>query len=192
MASVSAVRAQSPIHRCVSASGEPVFTDRACSDLRATPVTERPAAASAPNQGVAQLPPPILCARDNRQLRQGVIDAFANQDVNRLAGLMLWRGYSHRAAVTHIQSLRAAVRRPVLDLDDAYDPEYPTTASENDPYAPFDTNQVDPYSSASNNRPPPSQLVVHTAGTDGSGNPHEFRFDIIHRDGCLWLGHAGD
>jgi hypothetical protein len=32
--------------------------------------------------------------------------------------------------------------------------------------------------------------VLHTAGMDGSGSPHELRFDIVRRAGCLWLRNA--
>lgn len=183
----AAAQAQSPIHRCVSDQGEPVFTDRTCADLSATPVTQSPATSSTPTQGVPYQPPPILCARDNQQLRQIVIDAFANQDANRLAGLMLWRGYGHRAAVANIVSLHAAMRQPLLDLDDPDDDAVsPGTFASTEP----DNMPMDPYRSAPESPTPQPQLVVHTAGTDGSGKPHELRFDIIRRDGCLWLGHA--
>jgi hypothetical protein len=33
--------------------------------------------------------------------------------------------------------------------------------------------------------------VLHLAGTDGSGNPRELRYSIVHRYGCLWLSHGG-
>lgn len=206
MAPAAPAAAQSPIHRCVSAQGNPVFTDRSCADLRATPVTGNSAAPSSPGQGVPLQPPPILCARDNQQLRQSVIDAFANHDANRLAGLMLWSGYSHRAAVANIESLRATMRQPILDVDgpgdDATPFDDPTplddptpsdgpTPSDTTPSAALGGMPMDPFPPASSNPPPVQQLVVHTAGTDGSGIPHALRFDIIPRDGCLWLGNAG-
>jgi hypothetical protein len=40
--------------------------------------------------------------------------------------------------------------------------------------------------------PPPAnaQLVLRTAGNDGSGSPHELRFNVVSRAGCLWLRNA--
>jgi hypothetical protein len=35
------------------------------------------------------------------------------------------------------------------------------------------------------------QIVVRTAGTDGSGVPHETHFGVVHRSGCLWLRNSG-
>jgi hypothetical protein len=171
------VAAQNPIHRCIGANGGPVFTDQPCDSMQATSVTAaaKPADASQPAG-----PPPITCASGIGQLRQNVIDAFANHDANRLAGLMLWGGYGRGAAVADIRSLAALMRYPLLDLGPADDPA--AAGSSADPF-PRD--------------PPPAapeqahQLVLHVAGNDADGNPRELRFDIVHLSGCLWLRNAG-
>ena len=167
-----------------------MFTDRTCADLQATPAVNRPDGQSSPTQGAPPPPPPILCARDNQQLRQSVIDAFADHDANRLAGLMLWGGYGHRAAVSDIQSLRQAMRQPLLDLNDPDDPAQTPPPADSSASTALDAMPMNRYSPSTYGAPSVPQLIVHTAGTDGSGNSQELRFDIIQRDGCLWLGHA--
>lgn len=169
--------AQTAIHRCIGADGSPVFTDQPCATLNATPVN--PPARAAADTGLAA--PPILCAANRQDLRQAVIDAFADRNPNRLAGLMLWSGYGHAAAVADIRSLAALMREPLLDIDPGDEPA---------PARPAGTDALDdPFAIATPPAPPPTshQLVLHTAGNDGSGTPHERRFDIVRRAGCLWL-----
>jgi len=172
--------AQNPIHRCVGADGNPVFTDQLCSTLQATPLTPPTNPTTKPSDDSHPVePPPILCASTLGELRQSVIDAFANHDANRLAGLMLWNGYGHGAAVTDIRALSALMQQPLLDLGPA--PPGPP--------APAADNSADPLASVAPPVPPPvsDQLVLHTAGNDGSGVPHELRFGIVRHAGCLWL-----
>ncbi|UGB38541.1 DUF4124 domain-containing protein [Frateuria soli] len=106
-------RAQSPIYHCIAADGHPVFTDRPCASLQATPAP----ASSATDPPPSLRPPAVTCAADVDQLRGAVIDAFANADANRLAGLMLWGGYGEHAAVTDIRELAALMRRPLVGID---------------------------------------------------------------------------
>ena len=173
--------AQLPIHRCVGANGGPVFTDRPCATLNATPVEASHRAA--PASELAK-PPAVLCAADMAELRQSVIDAFASHDVNRLAGLMLWGGYGRHAAIADIQSLNALMKYPLLDISPGSD----TANQTNDPAMalddPFGPDQPPPAPS------PANQLILHTADNDGSGGPREVRFDITRRAGCLWLHNA--
>lgn len=172
--------AQTAIHRCIGANGSPVFTDQPCAALNATPVN--PPTRAVDDAGMVA--PPTLCAADRQALRQAVIDAFAERDANRLAGLMLWSGYGHAAAVADIRSLAALMRQPLLDIDPGSDPTPARPAS-------ADTLD-DPFATHTPPAPPPAshQLVLHTAGNDGSGTPHERRFDIVRRAGCLWLRNA--
>jgi hypothetical protein len=181
------VAAQNPIHRCIGANGNPLFTDQPCVALQATSVAPA-VAASAGNPPAG--PAPVLCAANLGELRQSVIDAFASRDANRLAGLMLWGGYGRGAAIADIRSLGALMKQPLLDLGPANDP----ASGSSDPPAPAPA----PASSTDSPDPDPpgtrptagNQLVLHTAGSDGSGTPHELRFDIVRRAGCLWLRNA--
>ncbi|MFZ0871341.1 MAG: DUF4124 domain-containing protein [Rhodanobacter sp.] len=166
--------AQNPIHRCVGADGNPVFTDQLCTTLQATPLNP----AAKPSDDIHPVePPPILCAATLGELRQSVIDAFANHDANRMAGLMLWNGYGHGAAVADIRSLSALMRQPLLDLGPPPGPP-PAGGSSTDPFTPT-TPPATPLVS--------DQLVLHMAGNDGGDSPHELRFDIVRHAGCLWL-----
>jgi hypothetical protein len=179
--------AQNPIHRCIGADGGPLFTDQPCTALQGTAVSPA-AATTAGSSGQPSEPAHLLCAASLGALRQSVIDAFASRDANRLAGLMLWGGYGRGAAIADIRSLNSLMKQPLLDLSPTDDPAH----AGSDPPAPGNSSSVDPFDP----NPPASapaagnQLVLHTAGMDGSGSPHELRFDIVHRAGCLWLRNA--
>jgi hypothetical protein len=177
--------AQTPIHRCTGPNGNPLFTDQPCAALQATPLST-PVKAGDDNH--SNEPPPVMCAANVAALRKSVIDAFANHDANRMAGLILWSGYGHAAAVADIRSLSMQMRQPLLDLGPSgdppadADPSTPSSAgSSADPFAP-----TTPVAAAHAS----DQLVLHTAGNDGSGSPHELRFSIVRRSGCLWLRNA--
>lgn len=165
--------AQTAIHHCIGRNGNPVFTDQPCATMQASPVSPSAAAGDA-----AQSTPPMLCAATRDDLRQAVIDAFAHQDANRLAGLMLWGGYGHGAAIADIHALAGLVRQPLLDVGFPHDPP---------PELPYDGTALAPLPY------PPSastRLVLHTAGHAGSGFPREQRFVLVRRAGCLWLRNA--
>ncbi|MEP6898552.1 MAG: DUF4124 domain-containing protein [Rhodanobacter sp.] len=169
--------AQNPIHRCIGSNGSPVFTDQPCDAMQATSVH----AATRPlNDAASSQPPPLLCAARLADLRKSVIDAFADHDPNRLAGLMLWGGYGSGAAIADIRSLAALMRHPLLDLGPSEDPAAASSAG-------------DPFTEAAPTpAPAPSgtQLILHVAGSAADGSQRELRFDIVRRSGCLWLRNA--
>jgi len=179
-------RSQTDIHRCIDTSGHALFTDQTCASMQATsvhpaPKTSEDATHVATLASTATEPPPILCAATFNELRQSVIDAFANRNANRMAGLMLWNGYGSTAAVADIRALTALMQQPLLD---AGPPDNASTAP---------SGNTD---SSTGDGPPPDasgsggQLVLHLAGNDGSGTPRELRYGIVHRYGCLWLRNA--
>lgn len=170
--------AQTAIHRCVGSNGNPVFTDQPCAAMQASPVSRSPD----PGDATAQSTPPMLCAATYDDLRQGVIDAFAYQDANRLAGLMLWGGYGHGAALADIHALASLVRRPLLDIGSPDDPP------PRDAELPYDGTSLPPPHPPSPSAP--TQLVLHTPDQAGSGVPRERRFELVRRAGCLWLRNA--
>ncbi|WP_266170715.1 DUF4124 domain-containing protein [Dyella subtropica] len=187
--------AQTGVHRCIGADGNPLFSDQPCAALKATPVQAAPRpstpAALAPP---ANEPPPILCASNVAELRQSVADAFATRDPNRLAGLMLWGGYGRSAAVADIRALTTLMQRPLLDFGEDTTESHQPPPPANDIYN-LDTSPIggsasgDP-SPAPTPTPSEHQLVLRTAASDGSGVPHETRFAIVRRSGCLWLRNA--
>lgn len=177
--------AQTTIHRCIGANGGAVFSDQPCAALQATPVgaSKPPTAVSTADASTA--PPPILCAASVGKLRQSIIEAFARHDANRLAGLILWDGYSEDSVTGDIQSLNKLVKEALLDIN------VPGTAGTNSGPAPAQSLggiELDPFDPATPTAPAPApdgnRLLLHTAGNDGS---QERRFDLVRRAGCLWL-----
>ena len=165
-------RAQNPIHHCVDAHGNPLFTDQPCTSQQATPVQAPAPAASIAPPGT---PVPLQrCAGTAAALRQRVIDAFAARDPNRLAGLMLWHGYGHVSAVDDIRALGRLVRQPLLEI-------HLGDGSAEDPAALGGTDRPAAASSAA---PPADELQLRTGGDDGERSA---RFAIAHQAGCLWL-----
>lgn len=188
MAAMPPLAAQTTIHRCVGGNGNPVFADQPCAALDATPLA-RPAQ---PSYAGVDIPiPAVLCAANMGELRRGVIEAFANRDANRMAGLMLWGGYGRTAAVADIRALQGVMRESLLDVESpqaggAGPPAVAGGASAN----PLDFDRP-----AWDGAPPPAPnktdtLVLHTSGPDGSGPPREMRYAVVRRSGCLWLRSA--
>lgn len=184
--------AQTTIHRCVDASGHALFTDQTCAAMQATAVQPAAKPAASPLmslntdvKGTPTLapiePPPILCAATFDKLRQSVIDAFANRNANRMAGLMLWNGYGSEAAVANIRSLATLMQQPLLDAGPPSAANGPADESQ-------DTAPADQDDEAAADG---SELVLHLAGTDGNGNPRELHYGVVHRYGCLWLRVGG-
>lgn len=169
------VAAQTVIHRCVDANGNPVFTDQPCATLDATPVTRSPA-----TRPVAGPPAPVmLCAGNASQLKRVVIEAFAERDANRLAAVMLWGGYGAHAAVTDIRALQDIMRRPLRGLS--------TEPAREDGGA----LPAAPSSSAPEQGPIPTMLIVDTGAGDDPDGVQVLRFDVLQRAGCLWLRSTG-
>lgn len=166
---------QTTIHRCVGANGGPVFTDQPCMALDATPLERSPA--SAPR--MAPPAPVMLCAANARQLKRVVIEAFAEHDANRLAGVMLWGGYGASAAVADIRALQRTMRERLLGLNTE-------PASDADSAAAGSSS-----TSIAEEAPAPTAMVVDTRSGDGAEALHSLRFEIVRRAGCLWLRSTG-
>ena len=184
--------AQDGIHRCIGADGNPVFTDQPCAALQATPVNTPPAStkplvAQAVSTIPTTTPPPVSCATSVAVLRQGMIDAFAARDPNRLAGLMIWNGYGRDAVVADIRSLGSLMQRPLLDIGTASEIEDSPPPSDDPLFtSPAADATQSPAASGGD-----QQLVVRTASGDASGVARETRFSVVKRSGCLWLRASG-
>ncbi|WP_239537574.1 DUF4124 domain-containing protein [Dyella mobilis] len=175
---IATARAQGDIHRCMGAGGIPVFTDRACTDVNATPAlppatVATVAAPAAP--GIPAAPPTVLCAADLAHLKQAVVDAFAVRNPNRLAGLMLWNGDGQDTVVANIRLFSRLMARPLVGV---------TVEGAPDP----DESDADPAAPATVHSPAHGEaLSVQTEAEDGSGATERTHFGVVHRDGCLWL-----
>jgi hypothetical protein len=177
-----AARAQGDIHRCIGANGVPVFTDRVCSDVDASPLLPPPATTSSAPVSPTQVqpsPPPVLCASDAAHLKQAVVDAFADRNPNRLAGIMLWNGDGQQTVVANIRMFSQLMAHPLIGV---------TVEGESDAGDDSGAPSGASTSAPSDNAPAHGgSLVVQTESEDGSGATEQTRFDIIHRSGCLWL-----
>lgn len=164
----------------MGANGIPVFTDRVCSDVDATPVLPPAPTSSAPSPVTNAQPPPVLCAADMAHLKQAVVDAFAERNPNRLAGLTLWSGDGQQAVVADIRVFSRLMAHPLIDVK--------TDAGSAAPAA----STADPSQLALSGAPSPAptrgeSLLVQTESDDGSGATGETRFGVVHHAGCLWL-----
>lgn len=180
----------SGIHRCIDRAGHQVFTDRACADMDATPVLPASDPTIHAPFALEEYRSPQLCAVTLEDLRQQIVDAFAQRDPNQLAGLMLWGGYTRRGATSQMRTLGALMRQSLLDVandgprrvvqtdpsdDDLYDASQPLGSSV-EPFPPDDENA----------RLPPAILVI-TGPADASDTTTTTRFALVHQSGCLWL-----
>ena len=89
--SAAATPAAAEVRRCVTPSGQTIFTDRKCGDVGAT---ERlpPAAGAAPSRVYRG-----GCARNLQELVFEITTAIDTRDANRLAGVYHWAGMSGSA-----------------------------------------------------------------------------------------------
>lgn len=132
---VPAVQAGSGIQRCESASGEAIYTDKACAafDAKAVPMSgellvrlageeaRAPAGSLASNAVAASAPAPGRrsvadgCARTPTQLAMDLRGAFALGDVNRIAESYHWVGMSHASAMGVMERLEQLQRNTLVD-----------------------------------------------------------------------------
>ncbi|HUB89432.1 MAG TPA: DUF4124 domain-containing protein [Dyella sp.] len=177
----SAVKAQGDIHRCIGADGIPVFTDRVCTDVDAKPAMPTPATSASVPAAPSQAPA-VTCAADLQQLKQAVIDAFAERKPNRLAGLTLWNGDGKDEVVADIRYFIRLMSHPLIDVK-----SIPDTASPGHNDDDADASLLS-LSAAPNPTPAHDEaLIVQTESDDGSGATVQTRFDVVHRSGCVWL-----
>ncbi|WP_329741374.1 DUF4124 domain-containing protein [Dyella sp. A6] len=175
----AAAHAQDAIHHCVDANGNPVFTDSTCAAMHAVRVIASPASNVA---GTPLKPPPALehCAASIGTLKRRVVDAFADHDPNRMAGLMLWQGYAKPAAVADMLALGRLMQHPLLGVQvvgaDA------TTVAGGDPAPAATVDMPDTL---------PQGLQLSTGSDNGLGEPGQSYFAVVPQAGCLWLQAGG-
>lgn len=173
------------IRRCLDRAGHPVFTDRACADLDATPALPAGQAAAEAMDQAPEDRSGQLCAATPDELRQQIVDAFAARDPNRLAGLMLWDGYGRRDVIERIRALGTLMQQPLLDVADD---QHARTVQAVSPAADLrDAGrpmEAAPDAAATDT---PRALTVVTGPRDASGASTSTRFPLVAQSGCLWL-----
>jgi hypothetical protein len=158
--------AHAQVYHCIGSHGEPVFSGQPCG----TPAPPPGNTASAGHHVLGG-----VCAASPQELRQAITAAFANHDVNRLAGLILWRGVDQASAQAALRSLAAWLKQPLAGIALAY---------ANPP--PYANTGPAPAASASIAGPvsqPPTGFEISTDGGDGGTRD----FGVIESGGCWWL-----
>lgn len=159
------------IYRCVGAHGEPEFSGKPCGSAVVLPAG--PATVSGAANSFAH-----VCAASPEVLRDAIAGAFQSHDVNRLAGLILWRGIDQASARTMLRSLAEWLKQPLAGIAIAY-PTGPPVAGTSLPPVVSAGAGGDPAIRAL----PPSGFEISTGSGDGGVRD----FGIVESDGCWWL-----
>lgn len=160
----------SPIYRCVGAHGEPVFSGQPC----ANPVPSTSAGnAIAQDNGFGS-----LCAGSPEALRTSIAQAFAARDVNRLAGLILWRGMGEASVRAALRSLGGWVEQPLAGIAIASATGPPVADA-----GPVPTASAQPAALPRMAPRQPTGFEISTGG--GAGSTRDF--GITEIGGCWWL-----
>jgi hypothetical protein len=112
-----------------------------------------------------------VCAASPQALRQAIGDAFTTHDVNRLAGLILWRGMDQASARSTLRSLAEWLKQPLTGVAIARAAGPPFGGLS--PAAPASANDVV--------MQPPNGFEISTA--DGATRG----FGVTEFGGCWWL-----
>jgi len=159
--SACAPLAHAQIYRCIGAHGEPVFSGQPCGN---------PAPASSNAAAMGDVFGDV-CAASPQALRQAIGEAFTAHDVNRLAGLILWRGMDQASARGTLRSLAEWLKQPLTGI---------AIARAAGP--PFDGLSPAASSGAADaTAQPPTGFEISTA--DGATRD----FGITEFGGCWWL-----
>ena len=169
IACVPLARAQQPVYRCIGAHGEPVFSGQPCG----TPAPPPGQSASVQAERFRG-----ACAASPQELRQAIAAAFTTRDVNRLAGMILWRGMDQASSRTVLHGLAAWLKQPLAGIAIDYANEAPFAAAAPEPGASAGV----PAGASSVASQQPVGVEVSTGG-DGSTRA----FGVTEFGGCWWL-----
>jgi hypothetical protein len=165
--------AQDGVRRCVASDGRLIFTDRPCDALQAVPAGDP----AAPDDG---RPPAFSlreCPRTPGQLGDEARLSFATRDVNRLAGLFDWSGWSSRSAESRMADLDDLLAHRLVEVrvetPEADDPALVRIG--------IDGDDAD--------APPPMPVLVIALEPAGGGfTPDERRYPLHEHAACWWMG----
>lgn len=149
------------VFRCVGAHGETILSDQPCNSAGNRALTAPPAKSR-----------PLFqhCALTPSELRQRVLLAFDDHDVNALSALFLWRGYRTRSAYAGMRELRSLLAQPLLGIELGG----PTT------WVPARNGfGLEPAYT-------PSWLSIQFSDPTSS-QPMVRQFPLLAQDGCNWL-----
>lgn len=182
------------VRRCVDAQGRAVYTDQPCETQQAVPRAAPGEAALAGAVGGFTAPD---CARTPAALRDGVRDALAAGDANRLAGYYHWPGTSTRGGRHLMDTLEAIAARPLVGIDwwpprEAPDGADPLPGPSGTPSAARPTPApAAPRMTPGEDAPPPPgpwpALRIEQSGGVGDPGAHRTDFRLVRHAGCWWI-----
>jgi hypothetical protein len=181
--------AQAEVRRCVTASGQTIFTDRKCEEVDAVERLPR----SADPSGSA-LHRAGGCARTLQDLVFEMTTAIDGRDANRLAAVYHWPGTSAGTGYQIWTRLDAIANRPLIDI-------VPVTPASRPPPAPADADitsneasepvraspPVDPelYPQTAIRRKPVGLRLEQTLANGAT--PSRTVFGLTRYFGCWWI-----
>lgn len=163
-------QAQTPIYRCVGAHGEPKFSSQPCGPAVQLPGTGATVGAATPHYGFGD-----VCPASPEALRQTIAGAFESHDVNRLAGVIVWRGVDQASARTMLHTLAEWLKQPLAGIAVAHAAAPPPATAGTPPAVSAATSAGTVVSL------PPTGFEISTAG----GGTRDF--GITETGGCWWL-----
>lgn len=181
--------ARAEVRRCVTASGQTIFTDHKCDEINAA---ERLPRNSAPPG--ARVHRASGCARTLQDLVFEITSAIDTRDANRLAGIYHWPGTSADQGYRIWTQLDAIANRQLVDIVPVMPAGQPTptsTASDaaitsNDTGESLLPEPVDPelYPQTSVRRNP---IALRLEQTLKGATPSRTVFGLTHYFGCWWV-----
>lgn len=178
--------AHADVRRCVTASGQTVFTDRKCDEIGAVERLRRddPAGGARVHRGIG-------CARTLQDLVFEMTTAIDGRDANRLAAVYHWPGTSADTGYRIWTRLDAIANRPLVDIvpvmPASRPPPEPVTDTDSDTSAPVREAPVDAdlYPQTTVRRNPVALRVEQTLGNGAT--PSRTVFGLTHYFGCWWV-----
>ncbi|HEY5972357.1 MAG TPA: hypothetical protein VIT22_10395 [Pseudoxanthomonas sp.] len=174
----SPARAQE-VRRCVSLSGETVYTDKRCEDVGA--MDRLPRGAPAGTAGSSRLYRGG-CSRTLSDLVYQITAAIDARDVNRLASVYQWAGVSNASANSILNRLEAIVERPLVDIV----PVRPSPPPIVDEYGEIVDANADGYYPQTSTRQRPVGLRLEQTLRNGS-TPSTTVFGLRRSYNCFWI-----
>ena len=182
--------ARAEVRRCVTSSGQTIFTDRKCEEVDAVerlPRTANPFGGALHRAGG--------CARTLQDLVFEMTTAIDGRDANRLAAVYHWPGTSAGTGYQIWTRLDAIVNRPLVDIVPVIPASRPppepkadadmTSNKANEP--PRASPTVDPelYPQTAIRRNPVALRVEQTLASGAT--PSRTVFGLTHYFGCWWI-----
>lgn len=167
------------VRRCVTVSGETVYTDKRCEDIGAMDRLPRIAPAGAAGSSNLYRG---SCSRTLSDLVYQITAAIDARDVNRLAGVYQWAGVSNASANSILNRLEAIVERPLVDIVPVR-PSPPPIVDESG--AIVDAN-TDGYYPQTATRQRPVGLRLEQTLRNGS-TPSTTVFGLRRSYNCFWI-----